>query len=286
MNQKDLQHIVNHTEESDASQILELIELTKQFPYFSWPFAALTKYYNLKKDYRSEATLHQAALRVHDRNWLYHYIHEQVNQSNPISEIEDQSHPKEIEDNQKPQELIPSNEPASNVDIESQHIEKVAKPVTETKSPTTPIEHVPVYDLEKQFGLSNRDSTDDNQEKVASNDFYHWLNKGQGKNTEKENETKKPVRKVEQKDIIENFLVSKPSITRPKREFFKPEKAQKKGEKLSADFVTETLAKIYLKQDNPEKAIWAYQQLQLKFPEKSAYFAAQIKAIEQNKNIS
>ncbi len=118
---------------------------------------------------------------MHDRNWLYHYIHEQVNHSNPIAEIEDQSHPKEIEDNQKPQELIPSNEPASNVDIESQHIEKVAKPVTETKSPTTPIEHVPVYDLEKQFGLSNRDSTDDNQEKVASNDFYHWLNKGQGK---------------------------------------------------------------------------------------------------------
>jgi uncharacterized protein (UPF0297 family) len=170
--------------------------------------------------------------------------------------------------------------------IESQQIEKVATPVTEIKTPTTPNEPVPVYDLEKQFGLSNQDSTDDNQEKVASNDFYHWLNKGQGKNTEKEKETKKPVRKVEQKDIIENFLVSKPSITRPKREFFKPEKAQKKGEKLSADFVTETLAKIYLKQDNPEKAIWAYQQLQLKFPEKSAYFAAQIKAIEQNKNIS
>lgn len=258
MNQKDLQHIVNHTEESDASQILELIELTKQFPYFSWPFAALTKYYNLKNDYRSEATLHQAALRVHDRDWLYHYIHEQVNQSNPIAEIEDESQSKEIE--------------------------KI--PITDIETPPTPIEPVPVYDLEKQFGLSNQDSTDDNQEKVASNDFYHWLNKGQGKNTEKENETKKTVRKVEQKDIIENFLVSKPSITRPKKEFFKPEKAQKKGEKLSADFVTETLAKIYLKQDNPEKAIWAYQQLQLKFPEKSAYFAAQIKAIEQNKNIS
>jgi hypothetical protein len=75
VNQKDLQHIVNYTEDSDASQILELIELTKQFPYFSWPFATLTKYYNLKNDYRSEATLHQAALRVHDRDWLYQYIH-------------------------------------------------------------------------------------------------------------------------------------------------------------------------------------------------------------------
>lgn len=283
MNQKDLQHIVNYTEDSDASQILELIELTKQFPYFSWPFATLTKYYNLKNDYRSEATLHQAALRVHDRDWLYQYIHKQVNQSNLKAETEAPSRPREEAIQQKSKESSHSTEPTSNVDIESQQKEKEK---TTIESPQTLIEPLPIYDLEKQFGLSNQNAVDDNQQKVASNDFYHWLNRGKIRKTEKETETKKPHRKVEQKVIIENFLVSKPSITRPKREFFKPEKAQKKGEKISADFVTETLAKIYLKQDNPEKAIWAYQQLQLKFPEKSAYFAAQIKAIEQNKNIS
>lgn len=283
MNQKDLQHIVNYTEDSDASQILELIELTKQFPYFSWPFATLTKYYNLKNDYRSEATLHQAALRVHDRDWLYQYIHKQVNQSNLKAETEAPSRPREEAIQQKSKESSHSTEPTSNVDIESQQKEKEK---TTIESPPTLIEPLPIYDLEKQFGLSNQNAVDDNQQKVASNDFYHWLNRGKIRKTEKETETKKPHRKVEQKVIIENFLVSKPSITRPKREFFKPEKAQKKGEKISADFVTETLAKIYLKQDNPEKAIWAYQQLQLKFPEKSAYFAAQITEIEQNKNIS
>lgn len=283
MNQKDLQHIVNYTEDSDASQILELIELTKQFPYFSWPFATLTKYYNLKNDYRSEATLHQAALRVHDRDWLYQYIHKQVNQSNLKAETEAPSRPREEAIQQKSKESSHSTEPTSNVDIESQQKEKEK---TTIESPQTLIEPLPIYDLEKQFGLSNQNAVDDNQQKVASNDFYHWLNRGKIRKTEKETETKKPHRKVEQKVIIENFLVSKPSITRPKREFFKPEKAQKKGEKISADFVTETLAKIYLKQDNPEKAIWAYQQLQLKFPEKSAYFAAQITEIEQNKNIS
>lgn len=286
MNKKDLQHIVNHTEESDANQILELIELTKQFPYFSWPLSALTKYYNLKKDYRSEATLHQAALRVHDRSWLYHYIHEQVIQSTVTTKIEAEPHPIEKANDQKEENLNHSTESATTKVIKSQpkEIQETPKPNIENKP--TPIEPVPVYDLEKHFGLSGQTSVDDNQEKGASNDFYHWLNKGQSRKTKKETETKKPVRKVEQKDIIENFLVSKPSITRPKREFFKPEKAQKKGEKLSVDFVTETLAKIYLKQDNPEKAIWAYQELQLKFPEKSAYFAAQILAIKQNKNIS
>lgn len=283
MNQKDLQHIVNYTEDSDASQILELIELTKQFPYFSWPFATLTKYYNLKNDYRSEATLHQAALRVHDRDWLYQYIHKQVNQLNLTAETEAPSHPREEASQQKSKESSHSTEPTSNVDIESQQKEKEK---TTIESPPTLIEPLPIYDLEKQFGLSNQNAVDDYQQKVASNDFYHWLNRGKIRKTEKETETKKPHRKVEQKVIIEKFLVSKPSITRPKREFFKPEKAQKKGEKISADFVTETLAKIYLKQDNPEKAIWAYQQLQLKFPEKSAYFAAQITEIEQNKNIS
>jgi hypothetical protein len=285
VNQKDLQYIVNHTKESDASQILELIELTKQFPYFSWPFAALTKYYNLKKDYRSEATLHQAALRIHDRDWLYHYIHEQVDQSSITAEIENETHETEEIKDRKNEESKHSTDSASIEVIEFK--QKVIKetPKIPIETQTTPIEPVPVYDLEKQFGLSAQTSIEEPQDTGASNDFYHWLNKGQSRTTEKKTETK-PSRKVEQKDIIENFLISKPSITRPKKEFFKPEKAQKKGEKLSADFVTETLAKIYLKQDNPEKAIWAYQQLQLKFPEKSAYFAAQITAIEQNKNIS
>ena len=47
------------------------------------------------------------------------------------------------------------------------------------------------------------------------------------------------------------------------------------------DFITETLANIYIKQKLYEKAISAFTKLSLKYPEKNSYFADRIKKIEK-----
>ena len=85
-------------------------------------------------------------------------------------------------------------------------------------------------------------------------------------------------------DIIDSFLKKNPRISKPQVAFFKPEVAAKRSLEFSEDLITETLAKIFAKQGHTEKAIWAYEKLILKNPEKKAYFATQIKQLTNNKN--
>ena len=53
---------------------------------------------------------------------------------------------------------------------------------------------------------------------------------------------------------------------------------------LENELMTETLAKIYLKQKKYKKAINAFKILSLKYPEKNAFFADQIKKIKKLEN--
>ena len=48
--------------------------------------------------------------------------------------------------------------------------------------------------------------------------------------------------------------------------------------------MTETLARVYLQQKNYKKALQAYHILILNYPEKSGFFADQIRAIKKLEN--
>ena len=51
----------------------------------------------------------------------------------------------------------------------------------------------------------------------------------------------------------------------------------------SGGLVSDTLARIYINQGNLDKALEAYEQLILKYPEKSGYFAARIQKVKELK---
>ncbi|SKB85605.1 hypothetical protein SAMN05660226_03478 [Parapedobacter luteus] len=80
--------------------------------------------------------------------------------------------------------------------------------------------------------------------------------------------------------IIERFIREEPQIKPPSADKIDLENKARKSAEDQLTLVSETLAKIYVEQGLYPKAIVIYKKLSLKYPEKSAYFAAQIAELE------
>jgi hypothetical protein len=97
-------------------------------------------------------------------------------------------------------------------------------------------------------------------------------------------DTDPPKSKVPADQLIEKFIKQEPRITPSKSAFYSPINMAKRSIIESDDIVSETLANIYAQQGNFQKAISFYTKLSLRFPEKSRYFAALIKELENKLN--
>ena len=92
-------------------------------------------------------------------------------------------------------------------------------------------------------------------------------------------------------DLIDKFIQDKPKLkqgvnsskTSANNEVKKNLASQYSP--TSESLMTETLAKVYLQQKNFKKALQAYHILSLKYPEKSGFFADQIRVINKQINI-
>lgn len=361
MNQETLSHIVNQFEPIEANVSMDLVQLCNTFPYFPIPFILLGKQYSQKKDFRTDNTIFQAALRVQHREWLFNYINAESIKKQENSEVISTENfldgheitiPTEIpqESNELENPIIEIKEPiVSEIKINndafleqmneltSEPFEGIKETIVEKKITKEPSSIEPIVDfnneIESFLFIPSSDSNDIEEDDIEvkstgrsllfnpeieekletnknsqkpyqvmgyniedyfeapaepirteaahqENDFFSWLNS--------ENQNQGPVNKSEitKKDsLIEKFIKESPSISRPKQEFFSPEKAMKKSEVLDFAIATETLAKIYLKQGYPEKAIKVYEQLELKIPEKLSYFATLINKIKEEHNL-
>jgi hypothetical protein len=89
--------------------------------------------------------------------------------------------------------------------------------------------------------------------------------------------------KPRQDELIAKFIDREPKITPRKADMFSSDNLAKMSVVEDESFVTETMAKIFARQGNIRKAKRAYKLLSLKYPEKSIYFANQIKKLQGKK---
>ena len=112
---------------------------------------------------------------------------------------------------------------------------------------------------------------------VENHSFNQWLQLSTKKPIvrNKEKPINKSVRKI---DLIDKFIQNNPKIKplEKGKSFAVPVDKNKQD----AALMTETLAKVYLEQKKYKNALQAYRILSLKYPEKSGFFADQIKRIQ------
>jgi hypothetical protein len=110
---------------------------------------------------------------------------------------------------------------------------------------------------------------------TESHSFNEWLQLATYKKIERTDEI--TPKKTDNSSIIDRFIKKNPKISRVEKHAETPVKTTENNS--DSHVMTETLAKVYLEQKKFENAIKAYEILSLKYPEKSGFFADQIKRI-------
>jgi len=278
MQKNDFYKCIVDSKALNAACVNQLESLVAEAPYFqlAWMLLAKAKNNTLSSDYHK--VLGQTAARVFNREQLFDFIYAQEYE-NEKPAVES----KKVYVNSTKTEATASNKEGSKKQI-------IDKPKTKTlvakkhslKEVAKPQAPKPIIKKSGEEVRSKEDLRAVVKERLAE------IEKEKAVKEKKENQLEKQGKSSPSKksnlDIIESFIKQNPVINKPKDAEYKEELAvAKKSLDDKLDFVSETLAEINLKQGHAEKAIKIYEKLSLKYPEKSSYFAAQIKKVKLNK---
>ncbi len=153
-------------------------------------------------------------------------------------------------------------------DIHKQIIEKISKHKTTDYQEINPVK-------EKIIDIGSPIKFDKNE----THSFNEWLQLSTHKPINRGKVEKIKIKKDSKDFLINRFIENNPKISSLKKDETIDVVIPKN--KVDKSLMTETLAKVYLEQKKFSKAIKAYEILSLKYPEKSGFFADQIKGIKK-----
>ena len=291
MTQTDYTYLLKNPQQINEEQTRDLKSVINEYPYFQSARAIYLKGLKNKESVRYNQELKTTAAYTTDRSILFDFITSEVFQQNDISKQIQQTSEQlksfnvtDAEDISVKKSVIIDDALRQRIDdtkgvldpelFEAKDIQHQIKPVFEVSSKD--IEIAP----EEQLQIGKPLEFD----RTETHSFSEWLKLTSFKPIVREEKSNTIERKTDLKtkkfELIDKFIEANPKIQPIKKEgaSYNPIKTKTTQ---SESLMTETLARIYLEQKNYEKAIQSYKILSLKYPEKSGFFADQIKAVKK-----
>ncbi|MCK8521219.1 hypothetical protein M0D21_06560 [Aquimarina sp. D1M17] len=298
MNLKELTYLLQHPDQLKTSQLNTLEKVSKEFPYFQAIRPLLLKALKNQGSFRYNQELKTTAAYTTDRAVLFDFItsdhfqsekQEQETLKKTKSDIEVVDH-EEVK-------TLPRMAMDDAVTMKIKEAEDVLDPglFSIRKKESLPQQ---IHQKKEDKQLPNSDENlQINQPldftKKETHSFAEWLKLTSLKPVERDldqqetntidadkKESDGKLKQEEKFNLIDEFIANNPKI-QPASKNTPTRNLAKENQTPADELMTETLAKVYLAQKNYKKAIQAYNILILKNPEKSGFFADQIRAIKK-----
>jgi len=265
-------------QEITSEDLKKLEVILREYPYFQSARALQLKGLKNEESFRYNQALKTTAAHTADRDILFEYITS-----------------REFIQNQISRKILQQKDPVDEIEVIAEDISEnlAAEKEKEYKNQVQQAEKILNPEL-----FQRRDSLDDEKKpetlhpdsplpfaKEDKYSFSEWLKLTQAQPVHRDKEKTDTAGhdRTRKFDLIDKFIQENPRIS-PSRPAGGPDSERPEpaaGIHSPDALMTETLARVYLQQKNYKKAIQAYKILILKNPEKSGYFADQIRGIEK-----
>ena len=249
MNRDQLLNYIQSPDQLDQESMMALSEFAQQYPYCQTTQLLLAKNRAVQNHVQSGQQLKLAAVYASDREKLYYLMNKK---NGAVKELD---------------ELIT---PVYN-------LEEFITPTEEKKEEEKPTVQ-PIADLYKPTeapviaGSAIADSPEEKKRRLLASVTRRLTDAGKI--------TAKDVSRPSKDELVERFIRTQPRLNINKTTEENQEDLSRKALTDRDDFISETLARIYARQGDYERAVKIYEKLSLKNPEKSSYFAAQIEKVK------
>ena len=259
MNEKSFSDLIGNYDTDDETLVSKMAVFIEKYPYFQLPRFIYTKSLIDQNKDPSNTALNQLSLYTSDRAVLKNGIESPftfTTKSNDLMEesnttVEDKVD-KEVEISETiERDIILHKEPSEATIPSTDKTTAGEKPASDVADLKMSFTEWVVYTTDNEYTEQTVDIKEEENEKQPLND-------------------KLP--------IIDRFIAADPKIAPVEKGA--NNNIVNKGDFYSEELMTETLAKLLVKQKKYKKAIKAYKILSLKYPEKNVFFAGRIQDIK------